>query len=101
SKWEAMAGTFEYSKNKSDVPIAVLVGRIVSPKSSKIELHKWYVSAGDCNKKMGKLVTLSVSGEYQFENDFLFESGNVASYVAKFICDVAEQGIKNANGKSL
>ena len=101
SKWEAKAGSFEFSKNKSDVPIAVLAGRIVSSKPSKIDLHKWYVSAGDCKNEMGKLITLSVSGEYQFENDFLFESGSVASYIAKFICDVAEQSIKNADGKSL
>ncbi len=101
SKWEAMPGSFEFSKNKSDVPIAVLAGRIVSSKPAQIDLHKWYVTAGDCNNKMGKLITLSVSGEYQFENDFLFESGNVASYIAKFICDVAEQSIKNADGKSL
>jgi len=101
SKWEAKPGSFEFSKNKSDVAIAVLAGRVVSPKPTKIDLHKWYVSAVDCNNKMGKLVTLSVSGEYQFENDFIFESGNVASYIAKFICDVADQSIKNANGKSL
>lgn len=101
SKWEARVGSFEFSKNKRDVPIAVLAGRVVSTKPSKIDLHKWYVSAGDCKEKMGTLVTLSVSGEYQFENDFLFESGNVASSIAKFICDVADQAIKNADGKSL
>ena len=101
SKWEARSGSFEFSKNKSGVPIAVLAGRVVSSKPSKIDLHKWYVSAGDCKDKMGKLVTLSVSGEYQFENDFLFESGNVASSIAKFICDVADQAIKNSDGKSL
>lgn len=101
SKWEAKAGSFEFSKNKNDVPIAVLAGRVVSSKPSKIDLHKWYVSAGDCKNKMGKLVTLNVSGEYQFENDFLYDSGNVASGIAKFICDVARQAIKNTDGKSL
>ncbi|WP_139213441.1 hypothetical protein [Pseudomonas sp. ok266] len=101
TKWEAKTGSFEFSKNKSDVPIAVIAGRMVSAKPSKIDLNKWYVSAGDCKSKMGKLVTLSVSGEYKFENDFLFESGNVASSIAKFICDVADQAIKNADGKSL
>ncbi|AWA38377.1 MULTISPECIES: hypothetical protein [Pseudomonas] len=101
TKWEAKTGSFEFSKNKSGVPIAVIAGRMVSTKPTKIDLNKWYVSAGDCKSKMGKLITLSVSGEYKFENDFLFESGNVASSIAKFICDVADQAIKNADGKSL
>lgn len=101
STWEAMPGSFELSKNKSDVPIAVLAGRVISSKRKKIDLSKWYVTAGDCKNKMGKLVTLNVSGEYQFESDFIFDSGNVASFIAKFICEVADLSIKNSDGKSL
>lgn len=54
STWEAMPGSFEFSKNKSDVPIAVLAGRVISSKRKKIDLSKWYVTAGDCKNKMGK-----------------------------------------------
>lgn len=101
SKWEAKPGSFEFSKNRSDVVIAMLAGRVVGAKHATIELHKWYVSAADCDNKMGRLVTLSVSGEYQYENDFIFEGGSVASSIAEFICTVADQSIKNASGKSL
>ncbi|MDM9552870.1 MULTISPECIES: hypothetical protein [Pseudomonas] len=100
-KFEAKPGSFEFSENREKTPIAVLVGRQTSSKSKTIELRKWYVSATDCHNKMGKLITLSVSGDFQFESDFIFDGGTVASSIAKFICDVADQSIKNANGKSL
>lgn len=101
TKWEAKPGSFEFSKNKSGLPIAVLTGRVVNPKPSTIDLQKWYVTAGDCKNKMGKLITLSVSGDYQYENDFIYDGGNVASSIAQFICDVAAKSIKDADGKSL
>lgn len=101
TKWEAKPGSFEFKKNRSGIPIAVLTGRVVNTKPSTIDLRKWYVTAGDCKNKMGKLVSLDVSGEYQHENDFLFDSGSVASSIAQFICEVAEESIKQADGKSL
>ncbi|HGY9618370.1 TPA: hypothetical protein ACOJNU_000434 [Pseudomonas putida] len=100
-KFEAKPGSFEFSENREKTPIAVLVGRQYSSKSKSIELRKWYVTAADCHNKMGKLISLSVSGEFQFESDFIFDGGTVASSIAKFICDVADQSIKNASGKSL
>ena len=105
-KWISLAETdggikMEFSTNKSNTAIAVLTGRQVDLKSKQIDLRKWYVSAVDCNNKMGKLVTLTVSGDYRFENDFVYDGGNVASAIAGFICDVADQSIKKANGKSL
>lgn len=54
-KWEAMPGSFEFSKNRNKVSIAVIAGRVVNSKTSDIQLYKWYVSATDCSKKMGKL----------------------------------------------
>jgi hypothetical protein len=101
TKWEAKPGSFEFSKNRNDAAIAVLAGRVVSSKPYEVSLHKWYVTGTDCKNKMGKLITLSVGGDYQYENDFIFDSGNVASAIAEFICTVADQSIKNANAKSL
>lgn len=101
TKWEAKPGSFEFTKNRSGIPIAVLTGRVVNSKPSTIDLRKWYVTAGDCKNKMGKLISLDVSGEYQYETDFLFDSGSVASSIAQFICEVADESIKKASGKSL
>ncbi|KTB79270.1 hypothetical protein AO069_10080 [Pseudomonas syringae pv. syringae PD2774] len=101
TRFETKPGSFEFSETRGKTPVAVLVGRQFIVKSKKIELQKWYVTATDCKNKMGKLTTLSVSGEFQFENDFVFDGGTVASTVAKFICDVAGQSIKNAASKGL
>lgn len=100
-KWEAKPGSFELSTNRNKVSVAVIAGRVVNSKTSDIALYKWYVSAADCSKKMGKLVSLGVDGEYQFDNDFMYGSGSVASSVAEFICAVADNNIKKAEGKSL
>ena len=100
-KWEAKPGSFEFSTNRNKVAIAVIAGRVVNPKNSEILLYKWYVSAADCSKKMGKVVSLSVGGEYLFDSDFMYESGTIASTVAEFICAVADDNIKKASGKSL
>lgn len=100
-KWEAKPGSFEFTTNRNKAPIAVIAGRVVNSKNSGIELYKWYVSAADCSKKMGKIVSLSVGGEYQFDTDFMYGSGSVASGIAEFICAVADNQIKKAEGKSL
>lgn len=101
SKWEAKPGSFEFSTNRNKISVAVIAGRVVNSKTSEIQLYKWYVTAADCSKKMGKLVSLGVDGEYQFDNDFMYGSGSVASSIAEFICAVADNNIKKAEGKSL
>lgn len=100
-KWEAKPGSFEFSKNKNNVSIAVLAGRVVNSKTTDIRLYKWYVSASDCANKMGKLVSLNVGGEFEFDSDFMFGGGNVSSGIAEFICSVAGEYIKQVDGKSL
>lgn len=100
-KWEAMPGSFEFSKNRNKSSIAVIAGRVVNSKTTDIQLYKWYVSTADCSKKMGKLVSLGVDGEYQFDSDFMYGSGSVASNIAEFICAVADNSIKKSKGKSL
>lgn len=82
TKWAVQAGSLEFSKTKGGTYIAVVVGRTFNPNTSNITVRKWYVSAGDCSRKMGKVVTLDVSGEYQFENDFVLGSGNIAGSMA-------------------
>lgn len=101
SKWDMKAGSFEFSKTKGGTAIAVVVGRVVNKKSTEISLYKWYVSAEDCKNKMGKVVSLGVDGEFKFENEFVFDSGNISSAMAEGVCSVADYLIKEANDKSL
>lgn len=100
-KWEGKPGSFEFTTTKNKVAVALIAGRVVNSKTSDIQLYKWYVSAADCTNKMGKLVSLTVGGQYEFESDFMFESGNISSSIAEFICAVADDSIKRASGKSL
>ena len=101
TKWAIQNGSFEFSKTKAGIPIAAVVGRISDPNRNSVSLNKWYVSAEDCSKRMGKVVTTNVSGEYRFESDFVIGSGNIASAMAEAICNVADYIIKQNNDKSM
>ncbi len=94
--------SLEFSETKGGVAIAVVIGRDSNKKTSNIIVEKWYVSANDCKNNMGKLVTLNISGEYKYENEFVFSSGNSAGQIAETICAVADYIIKkSAEEKSL
>lgn len=100
-RWEVKPGSLEFSKTKGGTVIAVVVGRIVNSSPNQVSLYKWYVSASDCKNEMGKMVSLGVDGEYKFENDFVFGSGNVASSIAQRICGAADLAIKARSDKGL
>lgn len=99
--WHVRPGSLEISRTKGQVPIALVVGRISSRKNQQISLYKWYVSMADCQREMGKLVTLNVDGSYAFENDFVFGSGNVASSMAESICGAWTYQVKARDSKGL
>lgn len=101
TNWSFRKDSFEFSKNKSGDSIALVIGKHVSPQSGKVFLQKYYVTAKDCARKIGKLVTLNIDGTYEFENDFAFEAGNVASSMAETICLIGIKKIQNNNEKSL
>lgn len=100
-KWDVKAGSLEISQTRAEVPIAVVIGRITRTTSDNVSLYKWYVPLKDCIAESGVVVTLNMSGEYKFENDFVFGSGNVASGMAEAICAAATQSIQNASQKSM
>ncbi|MDY0148299.1 MAG: hypothetical protein RBR56_09640 [Halothiobacillus sp.] len=100
-RYDVRNGSFEVTKTKGDVPIAIVVGRITDPRTSNILVYKWYVPLQACVDKLGTVVSLNVSGEYQFENDFVFGGGNIAAAMGETICGVAEQYFTEINKKSL
>jgi hypothetical protein len=100
-RWDIQPGSLEFSTNKGGSAIAAVVGRITNTKTSTINLYKWYVSGVDCKKKMGTIVSLNISGEYLFENDFVFGSGSVATAIAETICGAADYTIAEKTKKSI
>ena len=87
--WEGKPSSLEYSKTKAGVPIIVVVGRKSNTKNQEVSLHKWYVKVDDCRIKKGTVVTLKVTGEFEFENDFAFGGDTVATSLAEFVCGVS------------
>lgn len=101
TSWEVQAGSLEFKDTKGGTTVATVTGRVVDLRTSRIDLHKWYVSATDCANGMGKLVTLNISGEFLYDNDFVIGSGNIASELAEAICGAATQQVKQFLEKSL
>lgn len=94
-------GSFTVAKNQGGEPIAVVIGRIVNKKTSRIDLQKWYVRLADCAAGQGKLVTLSISGQFRYDNDFVFDGGTISSTNAKFICDTYNYIEQQSRKKSM
>lgn len=91
----------EITKNKAGDDIFVVVGRVLDKKSGKINLEKWYVKYSDCLNKQGQIVTLTLGGDYQYENDFVFGAGSIASSNAELICAGYEYVINKNNEKGI
>lgn len=92
--------TLELSTNKADERVAAAVGRQVS-KTGTVTIRKWYVRTADCEAGYGKLVTLSTSGEFIFDNDFAEGSGSMASGKAEALCYFYKAVKANREAKSL
>lgn len=99
SQYDIKNGSFEVTKTKGNVPIAVVIGRVQS--KSSISVFKWYVPLQACLDKLGTVVSLNLSGDYQFENDFVVGGGNIAASMGETICAIAEKYFTEINQKSL
>jgi hypothetical protein len=99
--WEGLTQSREIVTNKGGKQVYVLIGRVVNKKTKAITPEKWYVTTDDCENGMGKIVTLDMSGNYKYENDFLIGSGNVASSLAGMLCYEVTKRKKENAAKSL
>jgi len=99
--WHVKPGSLEISQTKGQTPIAVVIGRTGDKKTRQIQVYKWYVSLADCQRELGKVVSLNVDGSYAFENDFVFSSGNVASAMAESICGAYFYQVKYREKKGM
>ena len=93
--WEGRKGTRVFGTTKGGVPIAVADGRIRWTQDKSVDFVRWYVSVQDCKQGYGKLVTLTMSGEFKYENDYVKNGGNIASALGDMLCyDVEQQKLK-------
>jgi hypothetical protein len=101
--YEVKRGSFERTTNKAGEEIGLVVARQTSqlddPK--QITLEKWYVRTSDCQRGMGKLVTLTLNGDFSYENDFIIDGGTVASTNAQTICEVLQLNKEAARKKGI
>jgi len=99
--YDIKSGSLEETMTKAGVEVATVIGRVNNLKTKRIDLEKWYVSVTDCNRELGKLVTLDLDGQYKHENAFVFEGGNVSSRIAQMICGSLSLRTKTRQGKGI
>ena len=89
--WEGRAGTMDFATTKGGIPIATASGRIRWTKDKSVDFVRWYVAVDHCKKGYGKLVTLNMSGEFKYENDYVKNGGSIASSIGDVLCSGVEQ----------
>ena len=100
-EWHFQASSFAISKNKGGQAIFLITGKRTDSRTKKIDLFKTYVSISDCKRRLGKIVFLNIDDEFQYENDFVFGSGSVATGMAEEICNAGLSIQKSRNNKSV
>ena len=101
SSFSIKLSTLTFKRNKAEEAIVVGVGRSVDIKTRAVVIEQWYVRTDDCDAELGKLVTLSTDGTYLYENDFVFDGGNVASAKAESLCTFYKAVKENAEKKGI
>jgi hypothetical protein len=98
---QARRNSFEIAKNQSGVPIATITVQITLRSTSRLEYLKYYVTTADCSAGEGKLVAVSTTGAYKFENDFVSGGASVGSNIADIICGLYKGTLAKDAAKSL
>lgn len=99
--WSAKNGSLYTTKNGSGAMVVAVIGRIADSATNTVRLTKWYVPVADCADGLGKVTTTDVSGNFQFDNDFVQGAGTVASGLADAICAAYAASVKESLSKSI
>ena len=97
----ALRGSYELSANKSGEQVAVITAKSNDNKGGRIHLHKKYVRTKDCIAEQGKIVSLTMDGEFAYENEFVFGAGSIATSIAETICGIYNQDRQTKDGKGI
>ena len=72
----ALRGSYALSSNKNGEQIAVITTKVNNKKNGQVSLEKKYVRTKDCVAEQGKLVSLTMDGDFSYENNFIFGAGS-------------------------
>lgn len=93
--------SYTLGTNKKGEEIAVITTKSNDKVDNKVTLNKKYVRTRDCIYKQGKIVTLTMDGEFSYENDFIFGAGSIATSIAELICGIYLDEKKQVDEKSI
>jgi hypothetical protein len=86
--YSGKAGSYETTTNKAGLEIALVLGQIESKVDKTVTYERWYVSTADCKAGIGKLVALTVGGDYKSETEYVSKGNNIASGIGDAICSI-------------
>ena len=97
STFDVKDGSLRNGKTKGGDAFVSIIVRMTSKDDDRIDVSERYVKTSDCANERGALVTLDLEGKFQFKNDFVFGLGTVASSIAEYVCNSANQqsGLSN------
>jgi methylase of polypeptide subunit release factors len=89
--WHVKPGSVALAEVQANLPVVMVVGRITVHATSRMTVYKWYVPVSDCERGMGQVVALTLSGEYRHKQDFVSGDGSAAAGLAQYICGLRDE----------
>ena len=86
--YSAKSGSYAVITVRNGTEVATVLGQIENIAKKSAEYKRWYVPTSDCISGFGKLVTLKVNGDYDFEVDYVAKGKNIASGIGDTICGI-------------
>lgn len=84
--WSFRNGSFEIETTKSGKEVASILIEVQERATTTTDYYKWYVTAEDCARGQGYLVTLSVNNDYLSETAFVSKGESIAATGADMLC---------------
>ena len=97
----ALRGSYALSSTKNGEQIAVITTKSNNKKNGQVSLEKKYVRTKDCVAEQGKVVSLTMDGDFSYENSFIFGAGSVATSIAETICGIYTMNQQEKDGKGI
>ena len=86
--WSFRNGSFELAKTKSGKEVATILVQVQERSTTVTDYYKWYVTAEDCARGQGYLVSLSVNNDYLGDTAFVSKGESMAASGADLLCAI-------------